>query len=87
MTVLRESYVKCRKPHICWYCNNRIDAGQFAFVQANVHDREVQSVYAHEVCKKHVDLFGEIDYADGRYYEHETGNLEQIKKEVENGLR
>lgn len=87
MIILHEGFVKCKKPHICWYCRNRIEVGEKAFVQANVNSDGPQSCHCHEICKNHVDLFGEIDHVDGCYYEHETGNLEQIKKEVENGLR
>ena len=85
MRIIRETWVnKCRRPHICWYCGHRIEIGEKAYLQVNLED-DLQSVYSHEICNEHVNQFGELDN-ENMYCPHETGNLEQIRKEVENGI-
>lgn len=66
MSFCSEKWIKStRKPHSCWWCDQRIEAGSAAHYAIGQIEGDLSYGYAHPECQAAIDSLPTDELADG----------------------
>lgn len=66
MAILNHRTVKARKPHVCYWCGEKISAGESCETWSETRDRTMTSIRVHPECS---EAWSEMASLEGGYYE------------------
>ena len=77
---LVDRVIKTRRPHLCWWCGERIDFGQWARFITDVDEGVFYKTWAHMECDKAIQSIKRSSIPEDGYPEHghKRGTTEEI---------